>query len=254
MCLSTHEHKNTNIKIEEDGQQLDVFINKAINNNKYHYKMSSVDQLCSMFDGVLSLNDISEKIKEDLHQAWIKSIPLQQELPYTEFEFAHYFTKVADIIEDNELNTKGQKSKNTVIKFVSSVEKTKWIAKVEWVYFLTINGRIVKIGGTRTGLSGRASSYLCGHHTPQRGKSGKCSITNAFVYNTLDFYVRNKFKIEMFGFEIPKEIVDVSIFGERKLVRAQVYHAYEAKCLEQYKKQTGKYPSLSDNADPDYKD
>jgi hypothetical protein len=40
--------------------------------------------------------------------------------------------------------------------------------KKEWIYLFLINKRIVKIGGTRTGLSGRCASYLCGHHIQER--------------------------------------------------------------------------------------
>ena len=59
------------------------------------------------------------------------------------------------------------------------------------IYIFTINNYIVKIGGTRNGLKDRTNSYLCGHYILERGKSGKCSITNAFIYNTFDFYLQN---------------------------------------------------------------
>ena len=59
---------------------------------------------------------------------------------------------------------------------------------------------IVKIGGTRTGLKGRVSSYLCGHHIEERGKSGDCSKTNGFIYNTMEFYLNLGCKIKMYGY------------------------------------------------------
>lgn len=62
--------------------------------------------------------------------------------------------------------------------------------KFEWIYIFTINDHIVKIEGTRTCLKDRCISYLCGHHTTDRGKSGKCSGTNAYIYNTFYFYLK----------------------------------------------------------------
>jgi hypothetical protein len=117
----------------------------------------------------------------------------------------------------------------------------------------TVNDKIVKIGGTRTGLKGRASSYLCGHHVPQRGKSGKCSVTNGFIYNTFDFYARHGHEIKMYGYMLPECRVPVTILDEATYVEAQTYHAYEAKFLNEYKKIKGAYPSLRDKADQNYK-
>jgi hypothetical protein len=91
------------------------------------------------------------------------------------------------------------------------------------------------------------------HHILERKKSGKCSVTNAYVYNTLHFYLKNRFDIEIYAHEITPVIVDINIFGNNTTVTAQVYQAYETLTLEEYKKQTGKYPCLSDNADPNYK-
>jgi hypothetical protein len=64
-----------------------------------------------------------------------------------------------------------------------------------------INDYIVKIGGTRAGLRGRANSYLCGHHIKERSKSGDCSKTNGFIYNTFVHYLNKGFKIEMYAYK-----------------------------------------------------
>jgi hypothetical protein len=123
----------------------------------------------------------------------------------------------------------------------------------EWIYLIVINNKIVKIGGTRTGLASRACSYLCGHHVPERNKSGKCSITNAHVYNTCHFYLTNDYIIEMYAYKIPAVKVSLNAFDDDIDVSAQVYHAYESILLKKYKSITGHYPFLSDNADPNYK-
>jgi hypothetical protein len=113
---------------------------------------------------------------------------------------------------------------------------------------------IVKIGGTRTGLKGRVSSYLCGHHIKERGKSGDCSKTNGYIYNTLEFYLKLGSKIQMYGYELPKTEFTIEIFGKERKIIAQTYHAYESTFLEDYKNNYNVYPILSDNSDPDYKE
>lgn len=116
-----------------------------------------------------------------------------------------------------------------------------------------MNGKIIKIGGSRTGLEKRTVSYLCGHHTLERGGSGKMSITNAFIYNTFEFYLKLGYKIEMYAFLIPKAKVNIEILGKIKTIDAQVYHVYESEFMSLYKKRTGHYPFLSDNSDPKFR-
>ena len=74
-----------------------------------------------------------------------------------------------------------------MIQFIPKISNEDFTKKNEWLYLLVINNRIVKIGGTRTGIKGRIISYLCGHHIEERGKSGDCSKTNGFIYNTFEF-------------------------------------------------------------------
>jgi len=115
------------------------------------------------------------------------------------------------------------------------------------------NKKIVKIGGTRTGLSSRATSYLCGHHIKERGKSGDCSKTNGYIYNTFDFYLQNGYEIEMYGYELPIIKIMANVFEEQIEIISQTYHAYESKILTDYKNKYNSYPPLNDNCDPNYK-
>ena len=116
-----------------------------------------------------------------------------------------------------------------------------------------INDRIVKIGGTRIGLKGRVASYMCGHHIKEREKSGDCSKTNGFIYNTFEFYLRLGCNIKMMGYKLPKTELTIDIFENSVTIVAQTYHAYETTFLEDYKKIYENYPLLNDNCDPDYK-
>lgn len=187
--------------------------------------------------------------KTELCAPWIKVLPLEQELTVADFAPSKSFVKVANIVMDKERNTNGKKARLSLIRF-DSIDDELWKKDNEWLYMFVVGGKIVKLGGTRVSLKDRVSSYLCGHHVKERGKSGKCSITNAYIYNTFDFYLRNGYTIEMFGYMLPRVEVPIKVLDEEILALTQSYHIYEAKYLREYKKQTGHYPCLSDNADP----
>jgi hypothetical protein len=207
--------------------------------------------------------DISKKenIKEiyetSLVKKWIKLISLNKTIDFDSYNRKEYFKPIANITLDTDIflngAKNGNKKRNTLIKFDSIISQKEFNKKTEWLYIFLINNHIVKIGGTRTGLKGRISSYLCGHHVQERGKSGDCSKTNGFIYNTFVFYLNLGCKIEMFGYELPKKHFEIDIFGEKTIVYAQTYHAYESKFLEDYKKTYNDFPILSDNGDPDYR-
>ena len=188
---------------------------------------------------------------------WIKLIPINNNIKFDEYHRKKYFIPVADIVLDDELSTagknQGKKKRMTLIKFIPKISKELFNKESEWLYLLLINGRIVKIGGTRKGIKERTGSYLCGHHTQERGKSGDCSKTNGFVYNTFLFYLQLGCKIEMYGYELPKAEITIEIFGKEKKISAQTYHAYETTFLEDYKNNNNEYPTLNDNCDPSYK-
>jgi len=123
----------------------------------------------------------------------------------------------------------------------------------QWIYIFTVNEKIVKIGGTRSGLKGRAGSYLCGHHTTHRGKSGKCSVTNAYIYNTFEDCLKNNNTVKMYGFRIPDIKVEMSVWNKNITFSPQTYTVFETTALEQYKIECGNYPQLSDNSDPSHR-
>ena len=206
---------------------------------------------------ISGIENINEMCNASLIKKWIKLIPIKKTILFEEYNRKEYFTPIADIVLDSELFTtekkKGQKKRNTLIQFIPKISNEEFNKKSEWLYLLIINGRIVKIGGTRTGLKGRVASYLCGHHIEERGKSGDCSKTNGFIYNTFEFYLQLGCKIEMYGYELPKTQITIEIFGKETKITAQTYHAYESTFLEDYKKIYNEYPILSDNCDPDYK-
>ena len=207
---------------------------------------------------ISGLENIEELYESSLIKKWIKLIPVEKTIALDEYNRRDHFIPIADIVLDTDVFTSGKKQgtkkRNTLIQFIPRIPVEDFNKKTEWLYLLVINGKIVKIGGTRTGLKGRVASYLCGHHIEERGKSGDCSKTNGFIYNTFEFYLSLGCKIEMYGYELPKTEITIEIFGKETRITAQTYHAYESTFLEDYKKNYNEYPILSDNCDPDYKE
>lgn len=214
--------------------------------------MVSVDDITCAINNLKVQDSLKAIWENEVCKAWIKMLPIDKELTLDSFELSKDFVKVADIVLDDEVNKKGNKTRSTLIMSVP-LEDIDWSNSCEYLYMFVLDGKIVKIGGTRTGLKERISSYLCGHHIKERGKSGKCSVTNANIYNTFHFYLQHGFKIEMYGYKLPVHTVKISLFDEVIETPAQTYHIYEAKYLNAYKKITGSYPCLSDNADPNHK-
>jgi hypothetical protein len=127
----------------------------------------------------MSITDISGIVTiKELYEAsaikkWIKLIPKDKTILFEEYNKKTLFVPIADITLDNVMNTSGKKEglrkRTTLIKLENFV-KTQIEEKKEWIYIITINNRIVKIGGTRDGIKNRFGSYLCGHHIPERKK------------------------------------------------------------------------------------
>ena len=179
---------------------------------KLNFIMNDIDISGNEIENVVQLCEQSQ------YNKWIKLIPVSKTVLFEEYNRKEYFIKIADIVLDNEIfmsgKKQGLKKRNTLIQFIPTISNEEFSKKSEWLYLLLINNRIVKIGGTRTGLKGRVGSYLCGHHIEERGKSGDCSKTNGFIYNTFEFYLNLGCKIEMLGFQLPKTEMTIKIFNK----------------------------------------
>lgn len=196
----------------------------------------------------MASNEETEALYENWEtKAWVKRIPFEKAILWDDYPHKHLFVPAMEVHLDPDA------CRNTVLKFEPLVEKEIYKRKTEWIYILTMNDAIVKIGGTRSGLKDRAASYLCGHHTRDRGRSGDCSKTNAFVYNTMEFYLHLGFRIRFYAYELPLKTIEIEVLGELRTIHTQTYHAYESIFMEDYKKQTGAFPFLSMNADPSFR-
>jgi hypothetical protein len=169
-------------------------------------------------------------------------------------ETNNVFSKGADIVLDNEVFKKGNKigiqCRQTVIQAVPV--NGIWNQNGEYVYAFTRDNMVVKLGGTRNSMKERFGSYLCGHHTLERGKSGKMSVTNAHLYNTIEQGLLNDEKWEIYVWVLPRETITKTILGEEVEIICQTYHAYESVAIKKFKEFSGHMPQLCDNCDPTY--
>lgn len=183
---------------------------------------------------------------------WIKTPPNHPQILFQNYKHKHYFKPIAKVVLDNDMNKYNKKKRQTLIKFIPLINQDIFKEKSEWIYIFTINGKIVKIGGSRVGLYGRIKSYLCGHHTLSRGKSGDCSKTNGFIYNTFYHYLNNNSKIFMYGLRLQPEYIEKTILDTKIKIKVQTYHAFESIFLLDFKISYGFLPYLNDKCDPDY--
>ena len=125
------------------------------------------------------------------------------------------------------------------------------------VYIMTYNNYIIKIGGTKVGMHGRITSYLCGHCIPERKKRngeyypGKMSVTNAYIYNTIYQYLQEgRGQFHLYFYPIEDIEVTKDVFGQQCVFKVQSYDEYEKVALLKYKEIVGEFPILSDNSHP----
>tara|TARA_B100000767_G_C19552149_1_gene445404 strand:+ start:13 stop:753 length:741 start_codon:yes stop_codon:yes gene_type:complete len=195
-----------------------------------------------------------ERRNESPFKEWIKILPPNRMVPLDLYDRRDDFHKVADVVLDNDTRPDGiTMQRQTVIKFETTISADDWKKQDEWLYLFVVDGNIVKIGGTRDGLKNRCGSYLCGHHIPERDKNSTMSMTNAFIYQTLDFYLELGFKVEIFGYKLDEKYVDAKIMDDIYKIRAQTYHKFESKYIQCFAEMYGFQPFLCDNSDPEYK-
>ena len=187
---------------------------------------------------------------ENARKKWAKEINGDEKLLGMETfikanPYCAHFVKTGDIVLDP------NKRRQTTI-MVNPCDAPLWEKKGEYIYLFLHNGKIIKIGGTRTSMKERFGSYLCGHHVRERGKSGRMSVTNAHLYHTIEKTLLNGDKWEIWSWCLPGEAIEREIMGEQIEIKVQTYHAYESRTMKLFKELTGHYPLLSDNCDPSY--
>lgn len=191
-----------------------------------------------------------KKIKEQkICKLYYTSLQNEKEYKFNLFQLKDNFKKVGTLFK-----TKNKKT-NWDIKI--NIPEKEYKKRQNLVYILVYNGNIIKIGGTKTGLKNRIQSYHCGHCIKERKKKnnkyypGKCSVTNANIYNTIYYYLLENNNFELYYYPIPDMYATYNIFGkiEKKKIET-TYEYYETYVLDIFKKQFECFPILSINSHP----
>ena len=181
---------------------------------------------------------------------WVKSLEGYLKLPITEFPLAQNFMQIGEF--------KLSYNRRTLWE----VEVPPHLADVysryqNGVYIMTYNNYIIKIGGTKVGMQGRITSYLCGHCIPERKKKngeyypGKMSVTNAYIYNTIyQYLLSGQGQFHLYFYPIEDIEVSKEVFGQQCVFKVQSYDEYEKVALLNYRGIVGDFPILSDNCHP----
>lgn len=218
---------------------------KRINNKSIYNDYLTKEEIMKIDNGINARAVWSKKIKKENCKITIQDFNKK---------CGNVFYEIATIKLD--LSTHRQTTLYPEIK-----DEASWNVKKEFIYIITFNDYIIKIGGTGDGMKGRWSSYISGHCVSQRknkkGKNylGKMSVTNAYLYHTIEnSLIINKNNIwKIYAWNLPISKFTMNILGQDTVIIAQTFHAYETICINKYKDITGTLPFLCDNCDPHYK-
>jgi len=126
------------------------------------------------------------------------------------------------------------------------IDKCKeWGGDKGWVYVISANDRVVKIGQTDATLSSRFSSYQAGTH--KNRDKGTCSVTN---WNCSEFWrvcLSEGVNLEVFAYQVPTTETKIKVFGQYKIARNKHAYLYENALLNKYESLKGNKPILSNN-------
>ena len=114
----------------------------------------------------------------------------------------------------------------------------------ELIYAIVIDGKIVKIGGTYTGMKKRHGSYNCG--TRKARAKGTCSVTN-FDITEYQFTALVQGKtVEWYVFDVPLAEATINLpWGEEITYNAKTYMKYESSLSHKYAELRGAVPPFN---------
>lgn len=164
------------------------------------------------------------------------------EPPMAEFPIASTFTNAGHW----ELVPSGSGGKsNHTIRFVSN--KT-CDTKSQFVYLIVVDGTIAKIGGSKNSVKDRIQSYNCGVYSRWRGGSGKQSVTNSILYDSIELCLLQGRTVELYVHFVAIEPVSVSCWDiDTTTVMPTVYDVLETCAIRKFYELYGKNPVWSKN-------
>lgn len=138
----------------------------------------------------------------------------------------------------------GGKSAHT-IRFISNETCDK---RSQFVYMICVDGHIAKIGGSKNTVKDRIQSYNCGVYSLWRGGSGKQSVTNSIIYDSIEMCLLRGRKVEIFVHFMDISPVSVSCWDiKEETVVPTVYDVYETCAIRKFYEMYGKNPIWSKN-------
>ena len=114
----------------------------------------------------------------------------------------------------------------------------------ELIYAIVIDGKIVKIGGTYTGMKKRHGSYNCG--TRKARAKGTCSVTNFDITEYQFTALRQGKTVEWYVFDVPLAEATINLpWGEEITYNAKTYMKYESSLSHKYAELRGAVPPFN---------
>ena len=112
----------------------------------------------------------------------------------------------------------------------------------EYIYFLTYNKRIVKIGMTITTIKKRYASYNCG--TRKAMKKGSCSSTNYVISECNYTALQQGIDVEVYAVKLKKEYKTVTRFNQTQKVAVSIARDAEEMATNAFMKKYKMKPIL----------
>ena len=176
-------------------------------------------------------------------QIELRTIDLSKELSIEEFtNFG--FKKAADMVltDSNKIGLK--------MMYHTYIPSKEYYEYCDGVYLIVIDGKIVKIGGTETGLGKRWASYNNGTDKIRNGAANG-SVTNYYVTTALKTALKTGHSVEWYYKKMNYETRTLNLYGieitENVCVNG-TYKMHEKTLLEFYKNKSSNYPKLSTNS------
>ena len=114
----------------------------------------------------------------------------------------------------------------------------------ELIYAIVIDGKIVKIGGTYTGMKKRHGSYNCG--TRKARAKGTCSVTNFDITEYQFTALRQGKTVEWYVFDVPLAETTINLpWGDEISYNAKTYMKYESSLSHKYAELRGAVPPFN---------